>query len=470
MLFFVILFIISCSKQNDLSSNSNNKSLARFTVTVVDRAPYTAIITWTEALNINNSDTVKYDIVLNGKQVRSGLIRTIDTLKNLSPDSSYKGQVLARSISGDTASATFELEKISGYIVFGDDEGSLRCLNIYTGSSLWKTAPTSRSYFFSSTPVIVDSTIYISTNMQGVFAINAKTGAQKWNNNFGQTGSTFYTNNLVLQGDRIYTVNGANKIYSVNSTNGQTIWSYSEASYTYDSHPVIGNNLLFEFATGPYKKIVAINTINGTKIWEFITNCFVCKNPVLYNNLLIFGGSDGKVYALNQATGSLVWSRNFYDNSNFGAHYVSPKVYNNIVIVHSGVSGYYGLNASTGTTVWNYNAASTPNISSPTIGNGLMYFAIIANPTSKAIALNAATGVKVWEYTFGPATDCPTPIFAKNRLYFGNNLTLGYGIPVLDATKGTFITILANSIYQHGPETVVAGDSTFYISQSGMVQ
>lgn len=74
LLFFTILIIaVACSKDKDPLDEIDKKAnaLRPFSVTVVERAPNTAIITWTEALNIYNSDTVKYDIVLNGKTVRT---------------------------------------------------------------------------------------------------------------------------------------------------------------------------------------------------------------------------------------------------------------------------------------------------------------------------------------------------------------------------------------------------------------
>jgi eukaryotic-like serine/threonine-protein kinase len=159
---------------------------------------------------------------------------------------------------------------------------------------------------------------------------------------------------------------------------------------------------------------VAININTGTKSWEYITNCHISLNPVVYNGLLIFGGSNGKIYALNQTTGALAWSRNFsVSHDNFGSDFVSPKIFDNLVIVHSGNSGFYGLNATTDATVWNYGAGIS--YSSPAIGNNLLYFTATGLDASYVIALNAATGVQVWKYTFSGRSAKPTPIFAFPR-------------------------------------------------------
>jgi outer membrane protein assembly factor BamB len=471
-LIFLILLTFSCSKDHNSVPDliNGNDSIPTFPVTVVERAATTAIITWPAAPAIYNADTVKYDIVLNGKEIKANLITNIDTLTNLSSDSSYSGRVYARSLSGDTASATFTLEKIGGYVIFSDFNGVTHCINILSGIHLWQTVVTSGA---RSMPTIVDSTVYINSNESGIFAINAKTGGTIWRKQFSNLESAGSSTNPIYKDGKIYTIAGnirtGSKIYGLNSTNGQTIWSFSEASDDYQSNPVISNNLLFEYAMGMQQKIVAININTGTKSWEYITNCHISLNPAVYNGLLIFGGSDGKIYALNQTTGALAWSRNFsVSYSNHGSDFVSPKIFNNLVIVHSGNSGFYGLNATTGATVWNYGGGIS--YSSPAIGNNLLYFTSTELGAPYVIALNAATGVRVWKYAFGSSSVHPTPIFAKNRLYLGFNLVWNWGIQVLDATKGTFVTRLANNVSQVSPETVVAGDSTFYASESGMVQ
>jgi outer membrane protein assembly factor BamB len=470
-LFFVILTFVSCSKDHNSIPGIGNgmDTLPAFTVTVVERAATKAIITWTAAPLIFDTDTVKYDIVLNGKTIRTNRLVNIDTLTNLSPDSLYKGRVYARTLSGDTASAAFVLEKINGYIVFGDNDGSVNCFDIYSGLRLWKTAYTASEYYFRGMPTIVDSSIYINSDVRGIFAINAKNGTTIWQNLDAGGGIA----NPIYKDGIVYTTgfgkSTVSKIYALNSANGQVMWSFSEGSDKYQSNPVISNNLLFEYAYSSPDKIVAIDITTGKKSWESNTYCAVSVSPAVHNGLLIFGGSDGKIYALNQATGTTAWIRDFsvYYN-NFGADLVSPRIFNNLVIVHSGNSGYYGLNVSTGATVWNYS--SGPDVSSPTIGNNLLYFTNRIGGNTNAIALNPATGTLVWKYSFGNSFYLSTPIFAKNRLYFGNNRVYGWGIPVLDAINATPVGGLAYNVYQTGPEVVVADDSVFYASQSGMVQ
>jgi outer membrane protein assembly factor BamB len=459
------LFLLSCSRGPQALPDPvhpTNRPLPPFNVTVVDRAPATAIIRWTEAINTYTGDTVKYKIKINDRIVDSNLIRLTDTLKGLSQDTAYNGRVYAYTRSGDTASAPFRLEQLKGFIFFGDNYNTIYCYDIYSGTRVWRSQPYGNGLFLGM-PTIVNNVLYINGTNSGTWAFNAKTGEKIWNNPFSGYPDGSAVNPLWVNG-RLYTVMpGA--VYALNSSNGAVIWSYP-TSENIDANPVIAGNLLITAAISSQTKIIAINAETGLKAWDYNINTAISKNPVVYNDLLIFGGSNGKIYALNNSTGSLVWSKDFsVIYNNFGADFTSPVIYKNLVIVHNGNSGYYGLNAANGAIVWNY-PISTPNISSPAIGNDVLYF----SADHIATALKAATGALVWEHPFGESVDWPTPIYANNRLYFGHNLTYGYGITVLNASTGAPLLSFANNVYQWGKETIVNNDSTCYLSQSGMVQ
>ena len=468
------LFLVSCSRDPLITTNpASNPNQPRrlplgpFSVTVVDRAPATAIIVWDEVVNLNDNDTVKYKIKLNNKIVDSNLIRLTDTIRNLSQDTAYTGRVYAYTKSGDTVSAPFFLEQLAGFIFFGDDDYTIQCYNIYSGNRVWRTQSIASSRFYGM-PTIANGVLYINGSQSGTWAFDAKMGAKIWNATFSSRYPNGSSVNPVYVNGKLYTVMPGG-IYSLNSSNGSVVWSYP-LTEDFEVNPVMAGNLLITARAASSSTILAINIQTGLKAWEFVIGTSICQNPVVHTNALIFGGQDGKIYALDCTTGKLIWSRDFSVNySNKGASSTSPVTYQNLVIVNNGNSGYYGLNAATGATVWNYNPG-TPNTSSPAIGNDKMYFAVDDYPDSKAVALLAATGQLVWERMLPTGKAWPSPIFAKNRLYFGNNLTSGYGTLVLNAGTGTLLMRLAGNVYQRGKETIVDSDTTHYLAESGMVQ
>jgi outer membrane protein assembly factor BamB len=326
---------------------------------------------------------------------------------------------------------------------------------------------------FEGVPVVENKVVYINSSRPGTWAFNAETGEKIWNTNFNTPTCNLCSFNPLYKDGKVYVV-VSNGVHRLNSLNGQVEWSYTiiDTAETSETNPVIGGNLLFTSTKNTNfpitkRKIIAIDITNGTKAWEYNINSFICQNPVLFENLLIFGAEDGKIYALDQKSGSIVWTRDFsVSSNNYGSAFVSPVIYKNLVIVHNGNRGYFGLNASTGEPVWNYAAAAIPTFSSPATGNGLVYFSL----STKAVALDALTGNLIWESHLDPTVQNSSPTFVKNRLYFGNNYGNGHGIVVLDAITGNYITTLVTMVSQTSDEVIVDSDTTYYLAESGMVQ
>jgi outer membrane protein assembly factor BamB len=105
------------------------------------------------------------------------------------------------------------------------------------------------------------------------------------------------------------------------------------------------------------------------------------------------GSDDNDVYALNAATGSLLWK------FTTGAQVVSsPAVVEGVVYIGSFDSNVYALDAETGTSIWNYTTGPAI-VSSPAVVEGVVY---VGSADSKVYALNAATGQLLWSAMIGP--------------------------------------------------------------------
>jgi outer membrane protein assembly factor BamB len=468
LLLALLVLLFSCSRGDvDPPPTTGGKTLLPFSVVVLDRAANSAIIEWSESTNVHNADTVKYKVTLQGNVVHQDLTRRRDTLLNLKPDSSYTGRVFAYTKSGDTASAPFILNKLEGYLIFGDWNDHLNSFDIFSGTRAWQTIGSAGVYDFEGVPTIVNGTIYAVSDSYGIFAFNAKTGAKLWSNNFpGEQAHAITYAAPVYSNGKLFTVIG-NKLRKLNAATGALEWSFAEDNDSYYTNPVIGSGNVFVAVIDNNYHMVAVNMTTGAKSWEYPVNTQITVSPVVYNNLVIFGGTDGRIYALNQVTGALVWTRDFnVYYSNMGASY-PPVIYNNMVIVYSGNFGFYGLNPATGSTIWNYKPVGTGPVGVFTVGDGRIYFVASTNQDTKAYALSAFNGTPLWEKLMpqGGASH-HAPIFAKGNLYcFG-----GYGIYVYNATNGSFIRVVAPDYNLLGGCAVLVGDSAYYMPESGMMQ
>jgi outer membrane protein assembly factor BamB/regulation of enolase protein 1 (concanavalin A-like superfamily) len=126
-----------------------------------------------------------------------------------------------------------------------------------------------------------------------------------------------------------------------------------------------------------------------TKLWSYSTGGPIASQPAIVNGVAYVGSWDGYEYALNAATGALIWKR-FLGTTTGNSDCNPPQAWvssaatvrNGVVYVGGGDSYWYALNASTGSVLWRVytgdNSASGGhyNWSSPLIVNGYAYIGV----------------------------------------------------------------------------------------------
>ena len=199
----------------------------------------------------------------------------------------------------------------------------------------------------------------------------------------------------------------ANSSSAAPETNS-TLFAYQTGN-SVSSSPAIANGLLYIGSDDG--NIYALNAASGTLVWNYQTYYPVGSSPAVSQGLVYAGSTNGKVYALNATTGGFVWS---YQTGSYV--YSSPAVANGILYIGSDDNKTYALNATTGALVWSYQTGSYVG-SSPALGAGLVY---IGSYDNKTYALNSNTGSLVWSYTTGGyIASCPA--LAGNIVYVGSN-------------------------------------------------
>ena len=198
-------------------------------------------------------------------------------------------------------------------------------------------------------------------------------------------------------------------------------------------------------------------------IWKYNTGDNIADSinfsPVVANGV-VYVGSYNKFYALNAATGEVIWT---FGSRELGIS-CSPAVADGIVYFGSGDQGWYlyALDADNGHVLWTYCMASTVK-SSPTIVNGVLYLGIDSCDEKPGfiIALNAKTGQQIWNSTVG-GNCCPSVV--NGVVYVGAG---GY-VYALDAKNGKQIwSYTAQNAETSSPPAVVNG--VVYIPLDGSI-
>ncbi|MFC4526663.1 outer membrane protein assembly factor BamB [Dyella halodurans] len=170
--------------------------------------------------------------------------------------------------------------------------------------------------------------------------------------------------------------------------------------------PAFADGVLYLASTDG--KISAIDAASGKTLWSKSSrtqgwfgwgdkkraDAFYAGGPTVVGDLLVVGTLDGHVYGINAKDGSPRWES--VVNSEVVA---SPAIAGNLVIARTGDGRLYGFDSSTGERRWVYDQGNVPLLSlrgeGPLlVANGVVFF---GSDDGKLIALRLDTGDKLWE-------------------------------------------------------------------------
>ncbi|MDP3396888.1 MAG: PKD domain-containing protein [Methanoregula sp.] len=151
-----------------------------------------------------------------------------------------------------------------------------------------------------SAPAAYNGTVYIVSNR--VYALNASTGAEKWNSSAyygGPAGSLTVTDTDVYLG-------WSRSLTDLHASNGTTRWiAWFGAADVYSS-PAIADEVLYVGCDD--SKVYAVHAANGTIKWQTVVGAQVQSSPAVADGVVYVGSADDKLYALYANNGTFKWS------------------------------------------------------------------------------------------------------------------------------------------------------------------
>ena len=134
-------------------------------------------------------------------------------------------------------------------------------------------------------------------------------------------------------------------------------WRWNQVPFASRTQPVVADNRLFIGSlNGTMYALDADQDAEGgepTILWSRDVGAPIRDTAAVYNGRVYFGAYDGRVHALDAATGNPVWS--FLTGGGIAA---APVVDNGVVYIGSTDGIFYALDAATGTLRWTYNAGA----------------------------------------------------------------------------------------------------------------
>lgn len=266
-----------------------------------------------------------------------------------------------------------------------------------------------------STPAVVDGTVYLSSNAT-LYAFRTDTGALRWTADIHGSGipepSPAVANGVVYAA-------GGGIVQALNAQTGAAIWSVQNGSNR--SSPTVVGGVLYIGSSD--RNVYALDAATGTVLWTAgPLDTEVVSTPAVAGGKVYVGSVSGPLYALDADTGEVLWQAPVLAGT-----FSSPAVADGIVYI--GSDNLYAFDAGTGATLWTgYTGA--PVLSSPAVADGIVY----AGSRDRALyAFDARKGGDpLWGAKFGGEIDS-SPAVANGVVYVGSE---DYNVYALDAVTG----------------------------------
>lgn len=212
-------------------------------------------------------------------------------------------------------------------------------------------------------------------------------------------------------------------------------WSFKTTAPFYSS-PVVADNLVL--IGGCDSVLYALDINNGKEKWKFKTKGEIRSNVCLKDNCLYLNGGDGVLYALEKNTGRLIWKfstggERKYDFADY--FHSSPVLFEETVFFGSGDGHMYAVNAESGILVWKFRTGNIVH-NTPVIDNNKIFFGSF---DGFVYSLNQSNGELTWKFKTVGHRYFPVGEVQGSPAVFMNKLFIGardYNVYAIDQEKG----------------------------------
>ena len=274
--------------------------------------------------------------------------------------------------------------------------------------------------------VSVQGVTYATSQRGTVIAIDEKTAQPKWKTQFDLP----VTAGPVVTSKAIFVALNDGTIVRLSKANGSEIWRY-------DTGAAVENALTatkeFVACTNANNRVFVLDAETGALKWrrerprsqEFAM--YGQAAPIIHNDMVYAGFSDGYIVGYALVNGTAVWSRELAPNSRFKDLDTSPVIVDNTMYVASSSGGLYALALDDGHTIWHREIFGISSIV-PFQNN------IYLSSQSGIIRLRRSDGQTYWVNTVQDGALISPLQVGKSSIYA---TVQRLGLVVLDRREGT---------------------------------
>lgn len=278
-------------------------------------------------------------------------------------------------------------------------------------------------------PLLYKNLLIQSNAIDGVTAFRKDSGTQVWKINIRNGVEA----GAVISGDKLFFGASDGNFYCAQPMTGKILWSFQTHVETL-SLPTVENSVVY-FETGA-GVIYALDAESGKQLWLFnrgTTQSLTIRagtQPVIDNENLLVGFSDGFLVSLRKRDGILAWDKKLSHTGRFKDVDATPVIVGDHLYVSSFDGALYALKKQNGEIIWQHDEGG---YTSPLVAGDSIFYA-----TSSGLiqSLDKNSGKVQWstQVKKGIATQ---PVLYKGYLIYGESEA---GLVVADAQSGKLIS------------------------------
>ena len=317
---------------------------------------------------------------------------------------------------------------VGSKVYVGSNNGILYCLDKLTGTVIW-SYPTDGS--IQSSPAVSDGKVYFLSSNGIFYALDAENGDDIWSAVIGP-GRWDWSSPAVHDGN-VFVVTSLGSMFSFNADNGIVNWSTPIGGEP-DSPITVVNGLVYSGThnfDSTSSTLVAVDEVTGTIIWTYdyfafhsgVDGMVNCNGPAVvdsdgdgkwevYFGVYNWNGVDDQAVCLDEATGNELWTQNINGNSTS-----TPAVHDGKMFIGSDDSKLYALDTADGSVIWSFQTGA-PIWGAPAVsGDGKVCFGSLDHTV---YCVDENTGDLIWSYFTGASRLMSSPAISDGILFIGN--------------------------------------------------
>jgi len=310
----------------------------------------------------------------------------------------------------------------AGRLLFGTEAGSVYAIDARTGALRWRHSVGSPVL---STPAILGTTAFFTSWDDVLHAIDTATGRERWRRDLGPTRGPndyweFYVSSPRIGTGRLYVGGGSGKLFALDPASGRVLWSFDAGARIRTTPALTDDAEIIGTMAG---EVIAVDR-SGRQRWRFAAvgaahdfsvnnndTRSVVTQPLVAGNMVIAGGRDGNIYAIDLRTGAERWHQT-HDGGSWILGFEADQKR-----IYSGSGSALIMQAAdpaTGKELWRTATGNAMFGGIAKAGDVL-----ISNGIYGAIAgFDAATGVRQWRFGL-PDTAFSSPLAAPGVVFTG---------------------------------------------------